>query len=87
MYTWLSEKEVEGQGEKIHRRKLSVTIPTGDVSREFKPQAGLLSGCHIEFIILGCNYLFMCLPLPQACNLFKGRDHALHLCIHRAGTK
>lgn len=46
MYTWLSEKEVEGQGEKIHRRKLSVTIPTGDVSREFKPQAGLLSGCH-----------------------------------------
>lgn len=46
MFTWLSEKEVEGQGEKIHRRKLSVTIPTGDVSREFKPQAVLLSGCH-----------------------------------------
>lgn len=43
MYTWLSEKEAEGQGEKIHRRKLSVTILTEDVSREFKPQAGLLS--------------------------------------------
>lgn len=39
-----------------------------------------------EFIILVCNYLFMCLPLPQACNLFKGRDHALHFCILGAGT-
>ena len=33
---------------------------------EFKPQGGLCLITTTAFIILGCNYLFICLPLPQA---------------------
>ena len=35
-------------------------------AREFKPQGGLCLITITAFIILGCNYLFICLPLPQA---------------------
>ena len=35
-------------------------------AREFKPQGGLCLITITAFIILGCNYLLICLPLPQA---------------------
>lgn len=62
-------------------------ISWGMGARESKPQGGLCLTTITAFIILGCNYLFIRLPLPQACNLFKSKDHALHFCIHRTGTE
>ena len=35
-------------------------------ARGFKQQGGLCLITITAFIILGCNYLFICLPLPQA---------------------
>ena len=35
-------------------------------ARQFKPQGGLCLITITAFIISGCNYLFICLPLPQA---------------------